>query len=781
MADPSFGFSPYGVPEGKNMDLAQEMASLGDFFRMGNTTCETELQGLMHQIDIMVQNSKSEWERKSRALEAMLQIRDQEIEQKSAEVESLQQKLGKAQKKYEGQLNLMKSELRKLKNTYEKLQTHKMKHTKHPAKDTNICKLNQKLEEYKVKSKEWDKQRSLYQKQLASMDAERKSWAEKCEELQKQVQAYQAQLNNQRHLLDEAIVSSQSDNRRLKCKLDSSHEAIKGDGLLIENLKYAVSEVTSDKNLLQTENQHLLQELKRAQEQCQKLEAELSKSRIALQSRDDVLEIVEMEQVKLKQEVAKYRELITIHENAKSFECSHLQFQPFEELTKKKMELHLNEPFLDNQQIGLGKTRNHIFQQEYDERMMREVSELREQLRQKDITIASIIDSSCIRESQLKAELEIKEKLLSKQQNSTMNRDIPKRENKHHMDIIDNYDDDRTRNSVMNRDVPKRENKHHMDIIDNYDDDRTRNSVMNRDVPKRENKHHMDIIDNYDDDRTRTSVMNRDVQKKEHKHYLDLTDDSEDDRAMTSMKNRDTQKKETKHFTEMIDNFEDERIRGLKALEEKLKHYPVSVTNLQDKNDSLQNDLENLQNKLERSLEVLQKQSGAYWEGHHNEAQVKTNLERAFGSENEWQINHIMDDIRYYTSKDISLGNNSNLSHGHGGRAASPMQRANISREPAMDALPACSAAGCHNHQKNLRPDPDMSNIFLDSLYSKGDNTPPTSHDRALSAAEQFLREEEKRSKEFEKILGSHIDELHRNSEEAITKFTTRLSQHRHM
>lgn len=43
------------------------------------TSCEAELQELMKQIDIMVAHKKSEWEGQTHALEACLDIREQEL------------------------------------------------------------------------------------------------------------------------------------------------------------------------------------------------------------------------------------------------------------------------------------------------------------------------------------------------------------------------------------------------------------------------------------------------------------------------------------------------------------------------------------------------------------------------------------------------------------------------------------------------------------------------------------------------------------------------------
>lgn len=65
--------------------------------------------------------------------------------------------------------------------------------------------------------------------------------------------------------------------------------------------------------------------------------------------------------------------------------------------------------------------RNHVYQEEEShrseqERMKTEISDLTEELHRQEITIATIMEKAGLLERQLKTELEIKDKLLAKQQ-----------------------------------------------------------------------------------------------------------------------------------------------------------------------------------------------------------------------------------------------------------------------------------------------------------------------------------------------------------------------------
>ncbi|XP_069046199.1 centrosomal protein of 63 kDa isoform X2 [Lepisosteus oculatus] len=280
----------------------------------GLPSCEEELQELMHQIDIMVSRRKQEWERHSQALQACLDAREQELlharaalDHKHQEVATLQCHIKEMKnsnkelvQKYEERLNTLQSELHKLKVSYEKLQRHHMKQAQEATNEEDSTfessRLSRKLEDLQAKSKEWEKQSTLHQKELAILESQRRSLAEKCEYFQRTCHSYEGQLCSEwkkQRTCERTQRRRESEAAHVRDSAEQRHE----------------EEVNSAEREQQGEIQHLQQSLIQHQKTGEELKAELK-------VRDDLLQTAELQEKQWRGEVARLQEQLSMQESA---------------------------------------------------------------------------------------------------------------------------------------------------------------------------------------------------------------------------------------------------------------------------------------------------------------------------------------------------------------------------------------------------------------------------------------------------------------------------------
>lgn len=99
--------------------------------------CEAELQELVHQIDIMVNRKQVEWERKMRALEAKMDIQDQELASAQNKLDQKGQEVFKNITFYWKSIYSGSFLLVCFKFSIRRLLVLSCKNTKHPLKVTN--------------------------------------------------------------------------------------------------------------------------------------------------------------------------------------------------------------------------------------------------------------------------------------------------------------------------------------------------------------------------------------------------------------------------------------------------------------------------------------------------------------------------------------------------------------------------------------------------------------------------------------------------------------------
>uniref|UniRef100_A0A8C5PC01 Centrosomal protein 63 n=1 Tax=Leptobrachium leishanense TaxID=445787 RepID=A0A8C5PC01_9ANUR len=285
-------------------------------------SCRLELQELMKQIDIMLDHKRSEWEAPTRILNARLELQDQELSSAQTreallhqEVRSLRQQLRENEegnhektKDYEAQLSHCQEELSRLKKTYEKVQRkHQRAEMMSKAEEerADVSRVTRKLEEFRQRSLDWEKQRLLYQQQIFSLEAQ-------CKTLTEQVDLYQQQAHSRKHMLEQTSLVGRSELQHLNSQLLRASDALSAKEEEVESLKLQTEVAIGEKERVE-------QDLRQAQQDIQILQEEKVELRETLEAHTDFLQGSKAKKEELHRELSRANEVLRDKESSIRF------------------------------------------------------------------------------------------------------------------------------------------------------------------------------------------------------------------------------------------------------------------------------------------------------------------------------------------------------------------------------------------------------------------------------------------------------------------------------
>ncbi|XP_068057232.1 centrosomal protein of 63 kDa isoform X3 [Anomalospiza imberbis] len=376
--------------------------------------------------------------------------------------------------------------LSRLRRSYEKLQKKKTRSRGEANKGQEedkfeLSRLTRKLEEFRQKSLDWEKQRLQYQQQVASLEAQRKALAEHSE-------LVQTQLANRKQILDSVELASHSEIQHLTSRLERAKDTICANELEVERLSMRVDDLSEDNRMILEDQQRVQEELRQSKKMLEVLQDEKMELRATLQSQEDFIDSSKLHQEQLQKELDRMTETLhrkellirALEERLQGKPLSsagleleqvllqldvaqkkeqHLQsevtrlenslvssnarcVQLSEELGENIKELQSLEEDQTESRAEIKKLKDQLSQAEQMhsselEGMKREISRLTQELHQRDITIASASGSTSDLEQQLRAEIERAERKAVEHRVILVQLETLRLENRHLSEILE--------------------------------------------------------------------------------------------------------------------------------------------------------------------------------------------------------------------------------------------------------------------------------------------------------------------------------------------------------